>query len=464
MYVTEIEITNLRCFEGTHKLSLDRGDGTYAGWTVFVGRNGSGKSTLLRAIALAAVGQRAGQSLTVAPGWVAKDRGQGQALVVVEPGAGDHYGADAALRLLALGDATIAGGLQWRAGRQFVIIDTVAKARPRPGDPDGSRINAVEALEATALLERGPWAPEPNGWFIVGYGAHRRLGAAHPDIQSRSEADPVFARVINLFSESATLSESVDWLKDVHLRALERKDGATELKADVLRLLGDGLLPDGSVVKDIDSDGLWVVRDGVRLNLDQVSDGYRTVAALVLDLARRLHATYGSLALTTHPDGHVVCDHEGVVLIDEVDAHLHVSWQQQIGFWLTSRFPKLQFLVTTHSPFICQAASPRGIVRLPAPGEVRKMEHLDPRTFRAVVNGSADDAVLTELFGLEHAHSPRAEELRDQVATLEALILDGKATPDQRSRFEALRAQLPDGLGDEADQSVRALLARINAR
>ena len=47
----------------------------------------------------------------------------------------------------------------------------------------------------------------------------------------------------------------------------------------------------------------------------------------------------------------------GVVLIDEVDAHLHPTWQRRIGLWFREHFPKLQFIVSTHSPLICQAAT-----------------------------------------------------------------------------------------------------------
>jgi predicted ATPase len=54
-------------------------------------------------------------------------------------------------------------------------------------------------------------------------------------------------------------------------------------------------------------------------------------------------------------------DRSGVELIDEVDAHLHPEWQREVGFWLKRHFPKIQFLVTTHSPSICQAAAPNGL-------------------------------------------------------------------------------------------------------
>ncbi len=71
MYISEIEITNLRSFRGTHKISLDRGDGTYAGWTIFAGRNGSGKSTLLKAIAAVVAGPLAVRALVGGvPPWI----------------------------------------------------------------------------------------------------------------------------------------------------------------------------------------------------------------------------------------------------------------------------------------------------------------------------------------------------------------------------------------------------------
>lgn len=265
---------------------------------------------------------------------------------------------------------------------------------------------------------------------------------------------PKLARLVNLFREDATLSDAVEWLQQVHARALEKRPGAAALRDDVLALLNDGLLPDGSQVRRVDTDGLWIHRDGHTFPLKQVSDGYRTVAALVVDLVRHLHQAYPRLLISRGPHG-LECQRPGVVLIDEVDAHLHVEWQQRIGTWLTAHFPKIQFLVTSHSPFICQAASPRGILRLPGPGEKRKIEHLEPRLFQAVVNGGADDAVMSELFGLEHAHSARAEKLRQEAAELELRLLRGDDGAKVVERYEALRAQLSDDLGEAADRGVR---------
>jgi energy-coupling factor transporter ATP-binding protein EcfA2 len=434
MYIAEIEISNLRSFRGKQTISLDRGDGTYAGWTVFAGRNGAGKSTLLKAIAAAVAGPLAVRSLTGSvPDWVRTGVTTAKIAVKLAP--------DRELDLFDdfEGDSSpFWTGLQWQKQKQGTsFTQWLGKEKKARRD----------------FAERGPWSDEPMGWFISGYGPYRRLGPATSDVIKVSN-DPKLARLINLFSEAATLSDAVDWLKEQHLRALEKKKGAKELRDNVLRLLDDELLPDGSKIQKVDSEGLWITRDKVTVPLREVSDGYRTVTALVVDLVRRLHATYRAFPLDAGKEG-LSCPLPGVVLIDEIDAHMHVEWQQKIGLWLTRHFPNIQFLTTSHSPFICQAASPRGIIRLPAPGELRSIEHLEPRLFNAVVNGGADDAVMSELFGLEHAHSRRAEALRQRVAALELKLLTSKARPAEQREYDVLRQQLPDDLGELADRKLR---------
>lgn len=440
MYITDLELSDLRSFAGTNAVSLEHTGGGYAGWTVFAGRNGAGKSTLLKAVALSIIGPLAARSVAgVFTDWV-------------------RQGAS---------EATIATRLSFERQRDVFQSGgrttktpfwTGLRWTPNPHGPDTlDRYMEKETKARQKVPDRGPWADLPNGWFIAGYGPYRHLGPAPAEVVKLS-ADPVIARLVNLFNEAATLSEAVDWLKQVHLRALENRPGADELKADVLKVLADGLLPDGSVVTKVDSEGLWIERDGFTMPLEQVSDGYRTVAALVVDILRRLHDAFGSLGIRKSDAGHVVCELPGVVLIDEVDAHMHVAWQQRIGFWLTSRFPRIQFLVTTHSPFICQAASPGGILRLPAPGEARSIEPVSEDTWRAIVRGGADDAVLTELFGLEHPHSDEAESLRQELASLEAKVIRGTAKAQELARYEALKREMNADLGELADRKLRAVL------
>lgn len=440
MYITEIEITDLRSFRGTHSVSLAHADGSYAGWTVFAGRNGAGKSTLLKAIALAAIGPLASRSLAgVFTDWVRKDADVGRiAAKIAFAEQKDTFQSGGRVT-----KTPFWAGLKWSPsthGHDVLERWMEKESQPRQKIPD-----------------RGPWADAPSGWFIAGYGPYRHLGPPPADVIKLS-GDPVIARLVNLFNETATLSDAVDWLKQVHLRALEKRAGAEELKETVLEILKDGLLPDGSLIKKVDSEGLWIERDGVTMPLEQVSDGYRTVAALVVDIIRRLHEAYGTLEASRNETGKMVCAQPGVVLIDEIDAHLHVAWQQKIGFWLTETFPAIQFLVTTHSPFICQAASSNGIIRLPAPSENRLIEHIDEFTWKAVVNGGADDAVMTELFGLEHAHSHEAEILRQEVASLEAKLMRNEAGAQEVERYNQIKSSLNSDLSELADRKLRAVL------
>ncbi|HDR4858359.1 AAA family ATPase [Bacillus thuringiensis] len=93
-----------------------------------------------------------------------------------------------------------------------------------------------------------------------------------------------------------------------------------------------------------------------------LSDGYRSVVGLVADLASRM-------AMLNPFLGDDVCKlTPGVVLIDEIDLHLHPKWQRKIVKDLKRAFPKVQFIVTTHSPFIVQSLEP---------GELRKLNKID---------------------------------------------------------------------------------------
>jgi hypothetical protein len=85
----------------------------------------------------------------------------------------------------------------------------------------------------------------------------------------------------------------VEWLKTVYLRKLEGRAGAKELEEGVIALLNDGLLPGGTRGDRIDSEGLWTERAGVTLPLRELGDGYRSVAAQVLDIVKQIHACHG---------------------------------------------------------------------------------------------------------------------------------------------------------------------------
>jgi len=103
---------------------------------------------------------------------------------------------------------------------------------------------------------------------------------------------------------------------------------------------------------------LMVDKAGVALDLSQLSDGERSFLALVCDLGRRLALANPLLDQPLHG--------AGVVLIDELELHLHPKWQREVSEKLRATFPNIQFIATTHSPFVIQAMRPEELINLDA--------------------------------------------------------------------------------------------------
>jgi len=267
-------------------------------------------------------------------------------------------------------------------------------------------------------------------FLCVGYGPYRRLsgGAAMPH-------GAAMARLAGLFREDVALSESLAWL--VNQRQAEVRDV-------VLRVLCDGLLPAGA--------------DPSRLR--EMGEAERTLAVMVIDLMRHMHQAYGTLPL--HPERPAVVA-PGVVLVDEVEAHLHPVWQQRVGQWLKEHFPAVQFLVSTNSPLVCQAADPRGLIHLPPEDEPRAPYVVEDDLYRRVVFGSAEDVLLSDLFGVDSWFSERARQMRQELVDLELKVLDGQASEVQVARYRELQELLVSSPAARA-QEIEARLLREKAR
>ncbi|WP_406470115.1 AAA family ATPase [Streptomyces hirsutus] len=453
MYLSRVYLHNIKSF-GEVSLELIRPDGSYAGWTVLAGRNGSGKTTLLRAVSLAVSGPAAARSLM--PGfenWVA--HGERSASAEVELAHDPRYDRFAQGRRPS--------GPFW-AGLEWKLPPESGGGRGKPGRVVQPSLEAVNYTGAkTITAQRGPWADNPEGWFCAAYGPFRRLVGGSGEVQRLMLASGPVARQTSLFHEDASLSEGVTWLIEQHLRALERREGADELLAAALEILGDDLLPDGCRIETVDSEGLWVTHQGRRFPLREMSDGYRTVAALVVDILKQIYDAYGELFVFRDEETEIpTADYAGVVIIDEIDAHLHVSWQRRIGSWLTSHFPSIQFIVTTHSPYICQSADPGGLIRLPGTEEEGQVEKVSPDVYDRVVYGSGDDAVLSYLFGLDTPYSEKAERKRSELVALEMSVLRGRASDEQRRRYRELKRKLVSSPAARVDEVAARLRDRAD--
>ncbi|MFJ5923185.1 AAA family ATPase [Kitasatospora sp. NPDC092948] len=200
----------------------------------------------------------------------------------------------------------------------------------------------------------------------------------------------------------------------------------------------DGVLPAGWRVSDARRQ--YVANGTLELPLDELGDGVAALARLV-----------GRLAAAPRT---------GPVLIDDVDRHLHPVWQQRIGPWLTEHFPHAQFLVATHSPYVCQAADPGALIRLPGPAEDFAPHRLDEDLRQRVLYGSGEDTVLSELFGLPSAYSPAAEAERRLLVRLERKMYAGRATDAELAEYRELGAKLNSSLTARVDEVTARLLGR----
>lgn len=397
MYIKKISLDGIKGFKGL-EFDLTRSDGTYAGWTVFTGDNGSGKSTLLKAIAIALTGPEVARSLQPSlERWIS-DGVINAPEAVIELSIVPREGVDA---------FTGSGNRSSRPISSKVVLERGAR---------GTSIRSPVS-NAKTQAQRGPWASTTAGWFSCGYGPFRRVFGASSDA-ARLMVAPVTERYVTMFQEAASLSEVDLWMRSLKHKEFEGRQLETQQLELITALLSDELMPEGIAIERIDSDGLWLKDgNGVLLSWGEMSDGYRAILGLLTDIVRHLLKTYG---LPKSGDVSEVLNSTGVVMIDEVDAHLHPAWQREIGFWLKKRFPNIQFLVTTHSPLICQAADSNGLFTLPQPGSSDRPRALTSEEYQTVIASKADTILLSPAFGLENTRSEVAVKKRQRYSALVA--------------------------------------------
>jgi len=406
MYLRRAILENIRSFSDLDFDFERPGDdqhASYAGWSVVLGDNASGKSTLLKAISLAIVGPDNARILQPsAAGWIREG----------------HNSATIALQLIASPEDRWTGpGRVYGSGTPF-WAELSLERRDRGIVSIGSGKQYVRKGRGPT---RGPWADSPEGWYAVGYGPFRRLYGHSPEAQRLMSTPGAVARFATMFREDATLAEGDLWLKELSHRSLENQVDAREVLTRTLAVLNHRFLQNDIRIDRVDSEGLWLRQpDGAELALQDMSDGYRAAIAMVVDMIRQLVDIYGPGALSEVSESAPTIPHHGMALVDEIDAHLHPSWQRQIGEWFKGIFPNIQFIVTTHSPFICQAADTNGLFALPPPGQGQKPYQVEEEDRLRIIAGRPDTIYLSPAFNMSHTYSPRAVQARRRHAELQA--------------------------------------------
>lgn len=178
---------------------------------------------------------------------------------------------------------------------------------------------------------------------------------------------------------------------------------------------------------------MTVIKQGEALLINQLSDGEKCLLAMVGDLARRLAIANPSL-----PDP---LQGSGVVLIDEIELHLHPKWQREIIPALTRTFPNCQFIVTTHSPQVISQVKPEGIYILDKTPEGIVARHPENSY------GRDSNRILEDLMGVPE----RPQKIKDRLLELFRLIDTGDLDAAKQ-----LRQELEDEIGYDEPEFVSA--------
>lgn len=403
MYIDNMALENIRTFTGGKPLEFLHPDRDYRplkvekserdlripkprlpNVTLLLGDNGSGKTTILRMLAAAAFGP------------AAKDLLRDASLVRFGESTGRIFSQ---LQLHSQDQAPAA------------MIESDLELQRK-----GERLE-VQIGSPTYEQYWGPvYESENDAFFIVGYGATRRVERldsydSGARTQSRATRD---LRVWSLFEDSFSLIPMGSWLP----RLQKENPGRY---SQVLQLM-DKLLKPGKyrfTGKQHKNGDFLFLRGDMPVPFQSLSDGYRAFTGWVADLL--FHVCHGC------PTGKKLVESCGVVLVDEIDLHLHPKWQMQVISAVAKALPNMQFVFTSHSPLVAGSLEWMNIITLKAGQKTNRT--VAQRLKQSIHGLDADQILLTDFFGLKSTRSRSGRKRIDDLAQ-RAGLGDQKAAHD----------------------------------
>jgi uncharacterized protein (TIGR02646 family) len=382
-----IEHITIRNVKAIRNLDLELGNpgSGRTPWLMLLGENGTGKSTILQAIALTLVGAagmaRLGQMRAVNPADYVRYRCKSGTVSVKLTGfVGPH-------RL------------------------TFHRDRVEFKSPTGERTVVLFSSSGPSIQGEG-WTPQT---VLLGYGATRLLPRTS-DV-SLSLTGDVYSRVDNLFDPFVPLFNAESWLA-----------GLVPVQFDSAALVLKDLLTLGSNASlRVEQGRVLVVNHGDTVPLRQVSDGYQSVVATAIDILE--------VVMRLWPN---VEDAEGIVLLDEIGAHLHPTWKMRIVGSIRRAVPGIQFITSTHDPLCLRGLEAGEVVVMQRDDDEKVMTLNDlpsPGDFRI------DQLLTSDFFGLNSTDDPETAALFDEYYALLALR---EPTADQSQLIAMLQNELKD--------------------
>jgi hypothetical protein len=448
MRVESITITNIKCFQEQEisfktdrKVRSDRAK-LYS-WITLLGENGVGKSTILQALALLLAGPEAAKELLPRPtGWVRNPQSLGKLTARLHKEEVDigTFGEDKVRKTFSLS--------YFVTGSTAVEVGTTKDKRQTYTEP----ALIEESTQALSWLRANAFASGSKGWFAVGYGAFRRLTRLSQVIIPSLDQPKRSSNFFTQFNEDTSLSSFERWMVYLDYRLAKNND---DIEAQKMKEVGIEaiikLLPGDVKIAGVSSDGLIeFLVDNQKVPTISLSDGFRSVIALAGDLIWRL--------LQAFPDLDDPTKASGVVLIDELDIHLHPSWQREIAGWLQEVFPNLQFFVATHSPLVAAGAGQDALTlrldMVDSQIEIVEIQHID-------LAAGVDRTLRSPAFGLQSTYSPPTEKKIQRYHQLKRK--NGSLIGEETKEYEQLQLFMKDvqPFGERPDPD--SLEAKIDA-
>ncbi len=229
----------------------------------------------------------------------------------------------------------------------------------------GNKVEKVAHCCSNGMI--GAWINDRDGfprriahswpkWMVCGYGAWRSFRKT-----SLSGVDFDLDPCSHLFSNDTDLINPEEWLLRMDYgsqKAPVKVGTALRHRLDSVKAVLKEILP-GVIGVEIVPPAEWTDSTRVlfetwygKVEMSQLGHGYKSLLTWLVDFSARMYAAY--------PESENPLAEAAVCLVDEIDLHLHPSWQRKLLRFLSERYPKTQFIATAHSPLIVQAAEEIG--------------------------------------------------------------------------------------------------------
>lgn len=403
MYIKSLSVENFKSFKFFYNLkflhpkikrtelknNFNIDNVRYDNINVILGNNSTGKTAFLKAIALSTLGPGVSK-LNMNPFmWVRRSPNEhhdfGMLNAYFESNEQDHI--------------------------NYGRVESSIKVSIESGTKDNIKWDHAQTKSWHPVFDNNPAA-----MFMVGYGASRTVELPEKfDPDARKSGDLIrINKVKSLFEETYQLVPLDAWLPDMRSNNPGRYKQFVNLLS---KITGDGHF---KFTGEMEDSQYLFEKEGSLIPFNALSDGYRAFLGWVGDLLFHIEQSC--------PSGKKLVDNEGIVLIDEIDLHLHPEWQMKILPLLADALPNIQFFVTTHSPLVVGSIEWQNIIYLESKDD---KSSFPTRNESNTYGLDSDQILVSNLFGLK---STRNNEVADKLR-----ILSFKAsTGDSSARKELM--------------------------